>query len=275
MHPFNGILIDVIRKRKKIALPPTVGVLTDFVIHPTWEDSADADAITVANRFAVPLVEKKGFDLSIFHETGIPVEARFAAAGDRREARRELGLDEDTDTVLVMGGSMGRGRFAANVAAIDALGRDLQIICVSGHNKRAKRSVDRVAASPRHRILSLGFVGNVDRIMDAADVIVSKPGGLSTSEAFAKRLPLIVVDPIPGHEVKNAELLAERGAVLLTDREHDAASRVREFFEDEALRRSLADAVGDVRRPDAARDVCELVISLMKNEKSPEKETVQ
>ena len=260
-HSLSAMMTDVVKTRGRVAPFRSVGIVTDFTLLAYWEEFPTADAIVIANHFIDDRLEKKQIDLSTVHDLGIPVDARFGERGESGAARAALGLDADLPTVLVMSGSMGHGHMAKQIAELDALDDAFQIVCVCGRNKKELRRVEKVAASARHRVKALGFVERVDRVMDAADVIISKPGGLSTSEAFAKRLPLIVVDPIPGHEVENAELLSAAGAALIPGEGGVAECAARCLFDSE-LRASLARAVESVRRPNAARDVCDLALSL-------------
>ena len=260
-HSLAAIMTDVVKTRGKVADFRSVGVITDFTLLAYWEEFQTADAFVIANHFIDDRLAEKEYDLSRVFDLGVPIDARFGQSGDRAGARRALGLEPDVPTVLVMSGSMGHGNMAAKIAELDAIEGELQIVCVCGRNKKELSRVEKVAASARHRIKALGFVDNVDLVMDAADVIVSKPGGLSTSEAFAKHLPIIVVDPIPGHEVENAGLLSAAGAAMIPG-EDGVAGCVARYLSDGALRASLADAVERIRRPDAARDVCRLALSL-------------
>ena len=260
-HPLAAMQTDVIKRRGKVDDFRSVGILTDFTLISFWEECPSFDALVIANHFIDDRLKEKEIDLDLVHDLGVPIDLRFAESGDKAAAREALGLDPDTATVLVMSGSMGHGHMARQIAEIDALDEDLQIICVCGRNEKELRKVEKLAESSRHRLLAFGFVDGVDRIMDAADVIVSKPGGLSSSEAFAKHLPLIIVDPIPGHEVENTELLSAAGAALVPG-EDGVAQSIRRYLTDGALRASLSEAVETIRRPYAARDVCEFVLSL-------------
>lgn len=127
---------------------------------------------------------------------GIPTHPKFAVEIDRAEARRTLGLDAEKTTLLLMGGSMGYGDIAGTVEQLYALDLDFQLIVVCGNNEKARTEVE--ALSQAKKTLVIGWSQEVDRLMDAADVIVTKPGGLTTSESLAKRLPMIIINPIPG-----------------------------------------------------------------------------
>lgn len=261
-HCFAGLMLDIIKRSGWAENFRLVGVVTDFTVHPYWDECWSLDALVVANPLLLDAAQRRGFEESRVFGLGIPIDPKFGLEGDRREARLSLGLDADRNTLLVMGGSMGYGHFAKTVREIDGLDLDLQIVCVCGRNLRAKESLENIAASARHRIVPLGFVDYVDRLMDAADLMVSKPGGLSTSESLAKRLPMIVIDPIPGHEKRNREFLVSSGAALAGESSRDVSALVQDFFTSEELRHSLLTAIDNLRRPNSAKDVGDLVMGL-------------
>ncbi len=261
-HCFAGLMLDIIRRRGWESHAKLMGVVTDFTVHPYWDECASLDALVVASPLLEDEARNKGFDKARVFDLGIPIDPKFSAAAERREVRAACGLRPDANTVLVMGGSMGHGHFARTVRMIDALELDLQIVCVCGRNVNAKKKLEAFAKISRHSVLALGFVDYVDRLMDASDLIISKPGGLSTSEALAKRLPMLVIDPIPGHERRNRDFLVGCGVALSADNSRDAAALVRDFFTDDHLRASLCDAIDKVRRPDSTQSIGKLALSL-------------
>jgi processive 1,2-diacylglycerol beta-glucosyltransferase len=185
---------------------------------------------------------------------GIPIKKKFSTGYEKKDARELLGIS-DKRTILVMMGSMGYGNIIENLHAIDSLSEDFQVICVCGNNKKAKEEISSTVWE--HSVFTYGFVDNIDVMMDASDCIISKPGGLTTSEAMAKRLPMIIVDPIPGQEDRNTEFLTNNGAAMAVS--HTAPL-------DEVLYQMLADprrievmraAIDIIRKPNSTRDICE------------------
>ena len=253
-HIFAGIIIDVL-KEKRETRAKTIGILTDFAFHPYWEEGLNLDYVVTPNELITAQALKKGFTPSQVLPLGIPIHPKFAGGITKEEARAGLGLDIAKRTVLLMSGSMGYGNIEDTVRALDSVPYDFQLITVCGNNAEAKAKID--AMQTKKRILNLGYVGYVDKLMDAADCIISKPGGLTTSEAMAKRLPMIIVDPIPGQEDRNTEFLTNNGAAM-------AVSSTAPL--DEVLYQMLADprridvmraAIDIIRKPDATRDICE------------------
>jgi processive 1,2-diacylglycerol beta-glucosyltransferase len=138
----------------------------------------------------------------------------------------------------------------------------MQLICVCGNNKKAKEEID--AQSFTHRVLNFGYTDKIDLLMDAADCIVTKPGGLTTSEALAKRLPMIIANPIPGHEDRNAEFLLNSGAAAMASKTARLTDVVYQlFYHPERLEQMRAN-IDLIRKPNAAADLITLIESLDK-----------
>ncbi len=262
-HVFVGMMLDTLKQSGKIRIP-TVGILTDFIFHPYWEDCTDNDYTVIPAAFLKHQGVRKGFREEQLLPFGIPIAPRFAQTMDKAAARASLGLDPTLPVVLLMGGSMGFGRMTDSVTALDrlALDTDFQMITVCGNNQKMREQIAAIEGDLRHPILNLGFARNVDRLMDAADCIVTKPGGLTTSEALAKRLPMVIVNPIPGQEMRNAEFLLNSGTAVAANGMCGVEELVLEILTDEKRRAAMAQCIETLRRPDSTRDVCEFVLQL-------------
>lgn len=190
----------------------TLGVVTDFTVHPLWEECRGLDYYVTPSELLEFQLNKKGIDTEKMLSFGIPIKPEFSDRMDQKEARRILGIKENKPTVLLMSGSMGYGKIDESIRKLDDLNFDFQIIVVCGNNKKMKKRVERLVTAKKLYIY--GFVNNVHVMMDAADCIITKPGGITSSEALAKALPMIMVNPIPGHEMRNAEFMLNNGLAL-------------------------------------------------------------
>ncbi len=262
-HCFAGIVLHLLKKEGKIDIP-TVGILTDFVFHPYWEDCTANDYVVIPSPDLSFQGHRKGFTDSQLLPLGIPVSPRFAQSMPKEKARESLGLSPDAPTVLLMGGSMGHGKMTDSLSALDSLplGEDYQIIVVCGSNKKMLADIEKTET--KHRVLKLGFADNVDRLMDASDVIVTKPGGLTTSEALAKRLPMVIVNPIPGQESRNTEFLLNSGTAVATTDVCGAEELVYRLLSSPARREAMLSCIDKLRRPNSTADICEFVMNLKK-----------
>lgn len=212
-HSFLGVVTDLLKTKNGIHVP-MIGIVTDYTVHPLWEEARSSDKIVIANELLKSQLYRKGFSDDRIAPIGIPIRAQFSQKIPKARARAQLGL-ADTYTVLLMGGSMGYGDIAGVVEELDAIHADFQIISVCGNNVEAKTSID--ALHTRKRVMNFGFTKEVDLLMDASDAIITKPGGLTVSEALAKGLPIIICNPIPGHEQRNAAFLLNNGAAMAVD----------------------------------------------------------
>lgn len=256
-HVFVGIVLDVLKKKGKIKVD-TIGIVTDFTMHPYWEESLHIDFIVTANELLTMQARKKGFTDQQILPLGIPINPKFSMSVTPAQARETIGLDPDKPTLLIMSGSMGYGDIARSIRNLDKIDIDFQIISVCGNNQDAKMEIDRLITNKK--IVNYGFVNNIDLLMDAADCIITKPGGLTTSEAMAKRLPIIVVNPIPGQEERNAEFLVNNGVAMLTSPTFTLTEAVYQFFANPRRIEVMRQSIDLIRKPNSTTDVCEFIV---------------
>lgn len=208
-HPLASYLITRY-KSKNLVNTKSIGIITDFCVHPYWEQT-DMDYYVCANELIINQLVKKGIDKEKILPLGIPVATKFADKTEKSKAREMLGI-KDKKTIFIITGSMGYGNIEKYIHALDSMKDDFQIISVCGNNKSMKKRIDSLIL--KKRIYNYGYVSNVDLMMDASDVIITKPGGLTMSEAIAKKIPVILVDPIPGQEDRNREFLINNGLAV-------------------------------------------------------------
>lgn len=246
---------------KKWSGAKTIGIITDYTIHPFWEDT-NLDYYITANEQLHHQVTKKGIPLGKVKPIGIPIHMKFAKKVEQSEARKMLGV-EDKDTLFIMGGSMGYVNVTPLIRMIDSLDLDFQIISVCGNNKRLKRKID--ALQTKKRIYNFGFVDNVDIIMDASNLIVSKPGGLTVSESLAKGLPMILIDPIPGQEDRNVEFLLNNGLAINTSETFPIDEAIFQLMGNDWRLAHLSETIKHIGRPNSSKDLGDFIISLRKS----------
>ena len=255
-HCFCGVLLDVLREREGLS-PLVFGVLTDFTMHPYWEECLRTDYIVVAGEASVFSAEKKGFRREQILPFGIPTRADFRDKTEKSEARQRLGLREDALVFLLMGGSMGYGDLKSTVLRLDALSVPLETVVVCGNNQKAEREMRGLSTEkPLH---VYGFTDKIALLMDAADAILTKPGGITTSEALVKDLPLILTEGIPGIETRNAELLLNGGVAVKLSPTYGIEDAVRELFADPVRLSAIRSCIASLRRPDAAVSLCRFI----------------
>lgn len=265
-HVFAALLVTYLTGHIDIQTH-TIGIVTDFTIHPYWEDT-NLDYYVTASELLTNQGVKKGIPEYKFKPFGIPIDPKFSRRKDKKEARKELGL-EDKDTVLVMSGSMGFGNVLEEIKELDRLNLDYQIVTICGNNKKLKSQIDKLEM--KKTIYNYGYVNNVDIFMDAADCIVTKPGGLTTSEALAKGLPMIMNNPVPGQEDRNVEFLLNAGAAMKVSKTFPIDDAIYNLFINKERRKNLDGSIKSLQKPDSTMDLVNFIIDLIQNKQKPER----
>lgn len=258
-HPFAGQVLNRLKEQGKLRIP-CIGVITDYCIHPGWEDCGALEYIVTASELLTYVAEKKHIRPEQIAPLGIPARRRFRTKTPKAEARRALGFDEDRGIILIMGGSMGFGNMINNVSAVDHMDTGYQIVCICGNNDKLRKQLTYLKTNSP--ITVRGFVDNVDAYMDAADCIVTKPGGLTVTEALCKRLPMILVNPIPGHEERNVEFLMNNGAAVRVSPTFSVCEAVYYITRNPERLEYMSRCIELIAKPDAAERICGLAQSL-------------
>jgi len=195
--------------------------------------------------------------------SGIPVNPRFARTDEPVKSIRErLGLPLDRKVVLMMGGGLGIGPLGRMLRALESIDVPLAAVVVAGKNPSAERRVLQAAEGVRYPVRVLRFVDNVYDYMHAADAFITKPGGLSTAEALAAEIPLVLCKPLPGQEERNARVLTDWGAAIRARKLDDLSEVVAPVLTDSARRERMISAAPRFGRPHAARDAAAMIAAL-------------
>ncbi|HTV73701.1 MAG TPA: glycosyltransferase [Candidatus Acidoferrales bacterium] len=242
---------------------PVMGIVTDFVVHPFWiYPNIDAYAV------ATPEMEKallaRGVGSARILVSGIPVDPRFAQPRlPVEELRRELDLPMNGSLVLMMAGGIGIGPLELMMRALSRVKGQVAAAVIVGRNARLEERVRETAQHLDYPLRVFGFVENVYDFMHASDVLVSKPGGLTSSEALAAGLPMVLVNPLPGQEERNTEFLVSREAAILARSKGELIRTLSDLLP--ALSRrpaSLSSSAQPLRRPYAAAHIADRIIRL-------------
>lgn len=247
-----------LRARGKLRVPLHV-VITDFTAHPLWA-YPHVDHYYVAAPEVADELHAHGVPRERIEVTGIPVDPRFAVHVGRAGARQRFGLPADAPVVLVMGGGSGVGPMAELAERLAGLPTQPHVVVVCGTNERLRLEVAGLAAATRGRVRALGFTHEVDAWLEATDVLVSKAGGLTCSEALIKHTPLVVFRPTPGQEVANARHLELGGAAVHADSVETVAATVQRWLADPAARVRVQQNAARMAKPDAADSIAQRVL---------------
>ncbi|HOO77616.1 MAG TPA: glycosyltransferase [bacterium] len=234
-----------------------VAVPTDYLVHGYWVDEG-IDLFLLPSREAQVRLAALGAPPERLKITGIPASLRFGSKSDPEAIRNKYGFGPGP-IVLVMGGGEGQGNLLKLVGELEAAAAEFQTVAVTGRNYRLLARLKRLrTARPLH---VFGFIDSIDELMEIADVIVSKPGGLTVTEALIKQVPMVLVDPIPGQETGNALFLQAEGAALKAAGKRQAAEMVASILGDADTARKMREAAGRLRRPRAAQDAADLILT--------------
>ncbi len=249
-HSQTNAMLSYWKKAGQLDMP-VHSVPTDFMAHAIWAQDR-VDHYYVAAEPTRQDLTRMGVEPSRISVTGIPISPAFARPSEEsREALAgRLGLDPKLPTVLLMGGSLGLQPYEKLVAALEASPYPMQVVAITGRNQEAKTRLEALQGSTRHPLHVQGFVTNGADWMRAADVVVSKPGGLTLSELLALRKPVIVTNPVPGMEEAQVQRLT---GVAWSAPDVDAMrSQVEELLSDPAARAEVERSMDALSRPDSS-----------------------
>jgi processive 1,2-diacylglycerol beta-glucosyltransferase len=260
-HFLAGEIIAALRREKRFSAPHVM-VTTDFETHGTWVNQPCEHYFTATEEGARYL-ESFGVPANEATAVGIPIHPVFSEPKDRAECRARHGLSNDRPIVLQLAGGHGVGRIRELYQAILAVEKPLDVVVVTGHNERAKKQLEQMSIPERHRRHIIGYTTEIDEFMRAADLVVSKPGGLTTSELLAVGAPLVIVDPIPGQEDRNSDFLLEQGAAIKVNHAATLPLKLTELLRDpDRLEQLRANALR-LSRPQAAFEVVERSLAFL------------
>lgn len=262
-HFLPAQIISLRRRRRKLALRQLT-VVTDFDAHAFWVNEP-TDRYFVATEEAALSLGHWGVPRNIVEITGIPVDPVFASALSLSDARGAHGLELGLPVVLLLAGGFGVGPIEKIYRAVLEIQRPVQIVVVTGRNTKLKTRLERTAPPSRHRTTILGFTTQMDSLMAAADVVVTKPGGLTTSEVLARGAAMAIMNPIPGQESRNSDFLLEHGAAIKINSLSAAAYKLSALLENPARLARLRSAATALGRPAAALDVAARALQLTRD----------
>ncbi|MBN1869904.1 MAG: hypothetical protein JW847_04935 [Candidatus Omnitrophica bacterium] len=241
-----------------------VGVLTDFSPHSFWINEG-------VDYYVVPSVEAKerfitkGISPDAIKVYGIPMRLKFSSQLDRKPIAEKLGLDPDIPTIVIMGGGQGLGPIKATVKSLIKVKMDFQMIVLAGVNKKIIKSLRRYTKKSSKKILIYEFATNVDELMEVASVIITKPGGITTAECLAKGLPMVIIDPIPGQEMRNTDFLIKKGIGIRIDDTSDIGEEIELLLKSPERLALMSKAAYENAKPHAALDIAKLILEHTKN----------
>ncbi len=249
------------QKRKKSITVPHAVAITDFEVHRFWL-CPGVERYFVAREDNRVHLEALGEPRDRVRITGIPVDPLFSEQPDVPALRRKHGISAELPLLLVLCGGFGVGPVEELVAGLWRSVKRAQLTIVTGKNEDLRKRLAPLAAQAPLPTKVLGFTREIHEWMAIADVAVSKPGGLTTSEALARGLPLVVVNPIPGQESRNATMLYEEGAAISGENPLTIGARVARLLASPPRLAALRRAARQLGRPQAALEIADELFAL-------------
>jgi processive 1,2-diacylglycerol beta-glucosyltransferase len=213
-HPFVTTMLGNLKTKGKISAP-IFALITDFAPHYTYIAEGIDHYIVSSQEMVNVLTNKYGLSKDNVHSFGIPVFDKFAQPSDKEELRKKLGLNEKLPTVLFMAGSFGVNEVLKFYESIATKEPHLQFIVITGKNPRLYHRFEKIINSNTTLLM---YVNNVNEYMHSADIIITKPGGLTISESLQSSLPMAIYSAFPGQEAENTVYLVKSGAAIVLDK---------------------------------------------------------
>ena len=246
-------------KRSKRLRARLVTVITDYIPHSLWI-APGVDAYIVASVPGKEYLLRRGIRKDRIQVLGIPIDPKFSHRGNRSELLKKLELEPERLTILVGSGGAGTGPVRRLVLLLNSLQEAVQLIVVAGKNAVLVRTLEKLRSAVKHPMKVYGYVDHMDELMEVSDVLITKPGGLTCSEALTKGLPLVLVCPIPGQESRNAAVIAGQGAALRINRLSDLVEQVSKLCKDPHELKAMSHRAREAAFPEAAHHIARLVI---------------
>lgn len=252
-----GVVAAYKEKRRKSL--PLMGVITDYIAHRYW-------LYDEVNFYAVPHettrrdLAGKGIEERKIRITGIPIDPKFGRRQDRNRIVEKVNLNQNLPTVLIMGGGQGLGPLEEIVCSLDVLTLPFQMIIITGLNKGLRKDLEKRASKITKPIHILGYVDNVEELMEISDIIVTKPGGLTTAEALVKGLAIVIANCLPGQEERNSQFLVSEGAAIKADEGREVAAIVGELLSNPQRLFSLQAKARELSGPNASSEIAKITL---------------
>lgn len=260
-HFLPAEIIAHLKKQQLLDLPQAT-VTTDFETHRLWVNqpceryfTATAEGARYLQHWGVPAKDTM--------PTGIPIHPVFSESKDRKTCLAKHGLADDRPVILQLSGGFGVGPIEKIYHGLLSVEQPVQLVTIAGKNEKLRDKLSRRPKPQRHKVKVLGFTKEIDELMQAADLVVSKPGGLTTSETLARGAVMVIVNPIPGQETRNSDFLLEHGAAIKANNIGTLGWKVEELLRDTARLQQMRANVRRIARPRAAFEVVEKSLELI------------
>ena len=265
-HPFGSQMCSYLKRKNKIN-SKIATIMTDFAPHDQWLVGYEyTDYFFVAHNKMKDYLINKGISESKVFDTGIPISENFQKQYNKKEIFDKYNLDESKFTILFFGGGefgLGKTRTVQifNNFVEETKNNNIQIIAISGKNPKMKSAFEEVLDSndANSTVKIIEFSNEVPKLMAIANLVVTKPGGLTTSESLASNLPMVVINPIPGQEEENAEFLESKGIAIWIKKTDDSKKIIEELLNNKDKLNKMKENTKILAKPNSTDDICKIL----------------
>lgn len=264
-HPFSSQMCAILKKKNKINCKLAT-VMTDYAPHNQWIVAHEfVDFYFVAHDGMKNELIKRGINSEKIFSTGIPLSNRFLLNYDKAKILKEYGLSVDKKTILFFAGGeygFGKDKTFNMLKSIISNFPYLQIIAIAGRNVKMKERFDELVSETNssNSVKILSYTNQVPELMSVSDLVITKPGGLTTTESLASGLPLIVIDPLPGQEEENAIFLENNGAGVWIKENSDIKDILANIFSDSSKLQDMKIKARLIAKKNSTKDICEILL---------------
>lgn len=264
-HPFSSQMCAILKSKGKIN-SQIATILTDYAPHRQWLEKPEyVNYFFVAHDGMVEDLVKRGIDRNKIYSTGIPLSNRFLAHYDKDGILKEFGLEKNKATVLFFaGGEYGFGKdttFNILKTIIEEFD-NLQVVAIAGKNVKMQAKFETLVkeTDSEDTVKVLSYTNKVPELMSISDIVISKPGGLTTTESLASGLPIIVINPIPGQEEENAEFLEQNGVGIWLKKNDNIKEKLREILSSTEKIKEMKINARLLSKKNSTADICKILL---------------
>ncbi|HZS49177.1 MAG TPA: glycosyltransferase [Blastocatellia bacterium] len=265
-HFLPAEIISWLSAKENLNCPQAI-VVTDFDVHAFWLVRHYLHYFVALDETRCHM-EKLGILPDKITVSGIPIDTVFARPKDRVQMRSRHGLKPDLTTILLSAGGLGVGPIEPLIKTLLELRHPAQIIAICGRNEELKTNLDKMKPSENVGLKIVGFTKEMDELMAASDILLGKPGGLTTCEALARGLVFVIVNPIPGQEERNSDHLLEEGVAIRCNNLPTLAYKIDRLLDDKDRFANMQAQAKRLARPRAAFDVVNTLLTLQRKSSS-------
>ena len=261
-HPFITEMCAVLKKKGQIEAKLNV-IITDYASHRFWELKPQfIDNYFVANSEIKYSMTYNGIDENKIHITGIPVSPAFLKEYDKEKIYSDFGLDSSKKTALIFGGGeYGLSNIKEFYKGLLEINKDIQIITIAGKRVKSQKMFSELAQNSNKKVIILGYTNKVPELMQIADLIISKPGGLTATEILVSHVPFAIINPIPGQEEENAEFLLNNGAAVRIFDPKKSKPFLENLLSDNVRIENMKKMQSHIAKPNSTKDIVDIIFN--------------